>query len=154
MRWCPLTPGRPLRWDTLVLTAGLLAFVVGTVGCSHGAGSGKATSPPAPPAPSSAASAAPPPGAVGLSPAGITTRVDVPADSTEEEYFQACHAAKLWMQAQPKTGESLLEPYLAMVQTSPSGSAGSWNTRWADLTAARQAAVITAARAAANDECG
>lgn len=91
---------------------------------------------------------------MGLSPAGVTTRVDVPADSTEEEYFQACHAAKLWMDAQPKTGGSLIEPYLAMVQTSPSGSAGSWNTRWADLTLARQAAVITAARAAANDECG
>jgi|SRR5580693_6410799 Putative lipoprotein LpqV len=147
MRWCPLTPGRPLRWDTLVLMAGLLAVV----GCSHSASSGKATSSsPVPPA----ASAAPPPGAVGLSPAGVTTRVDVPADSTEEEYFQACHAAKLWMAAQPRTGESLLEPYLAMVQTSPSPTAGSWNTRWADLTPARQAAVITAARAAANDECG
>ena len=91
---------------------------------------------------------------MGLSPAGVTTRVDVPADSTEEEYFQACHAAKLWMDGQPKAGGSLIEPYLAMVQTSPSGSAGSWNTRWADLTLARQAAVITAARAAADDECG
>ena len=37
-------------------------------------------------------------------PRGVTTRVDVPADSTEEEYFQACHAAKEWMDAQPKTG--------------------------------------------------
>ena len=134
--------------------AGLLAFVVGTVGCSHSASSGRATSSSPAPAPSSAVSAAPPPGAVGLSPAGVTTRVDVPADSTEEEYFQACHAAKLWMADQPNTGESLLEPYLAMVQTSPSPTAGSWNTRWADLTPARQAAVITAARAAANDECG
>ncbi|MGA9674684.1 MAG: lipoprotein LpqV [Mycobacterium sp.] len=151
MRWCPLTPGSPLRWDTLLLIAGLLAVI----GCSHSASSGKATSSsPAPPAPSSAVSAAPPPGAVGLSPAGVTTRVDVPADSTEDEYFQACHAAKLWMADQPKTGESLLEPYLAMVQTSPSPTAGSWNTRWADLTPSRQAAVITAARAAANDECG
>ena len=95
-----------------------------------------------------------PPGAIGLSPAGVTTRVDVPADSTEEEYYQACHAAKVWMDAQPKTGQSLFEPYLAMVQASPSGTAGSWNSRWADLTLARQAAVITAARAAANDECG
>jgi hypothetical protein len=124
------------------------------VGCSHGASGGKAIPSSAPPAPSSAVSSAPPPGAVGLSPAGVTTRVDVPADSTEEEYFQACHAAKLWMAAQPKTGESLLEPYLAMVQKSQSGSPGSWNTRWADLTPARQAAVITAARAATNDECG
>ncbi len=84
----------------------------------------------------------------------MTTRVDVPANSTEEEYFQACHAAKLWMEAQPKAGGSVFEPYLAMVQASPSGTAGSWNVRWADLTLARQAAVITAARAAANEECG
>lgn len=89
-----------------------------------------------------------------MSPAGVTTRVDVPANSTEEEYYQACHAAKLWMDAQPKTGQPLLEPYLAMVQAAPSGTAGSWNARWADLTPARQAAVITAARAAAGDECG
>jgi hypothetical protein len=84
----------------------------------------------------------------------VTTRVDIPADSTEEEYFQACHAAKVWMDAQPKTGGSLLEPYLAMVQASPSGTDGTWNVRWSDLTLARQAAVITAARAGANDECG
>jgi hypothetical protein len=84
----------------------------------------------------------------------VTTRIDVPADSTEDEYFQACHAAKIWMEAQPRTGESLLLPYLAMVQTSPSGTAGSWKARGSDLPLARQAAVITAARAAANDECG
>jgi Putative lipoprotein LpqV len=147
VRWRPSAPGRPRLWDTVVLAAGLLALLLALVGCSHGAGSGRAPS-------SSAQSAALPPGAVGLSPAGVTTRIDVPANSTEEEYFQACHAAKLWMQARPKTGESPFEPYLAMVQTSPSGTAGSWNTRWADLTPARQAAVITAARAAANDECG
>jgi len=58
------------------------------------------------------------------------------------------------MEAQPNTGDSAFEPYLAMVQASPSGSAGSWNVRWSDLTLARQAAVITAARAAANEECG
>ncbi len=86
--------------------------------------------------------AAAPPGAVGLSPGGVTTRVDIPADSTEEEYYQACHAAKEWMDAQPKTGASLFEPYLAMVQASPSGTAGSWNTPWSALTPARQAAVI------------
>lgn len=79
----------------------------------------------------------------------------MPADSTEEEYFQACHAAKVWMDAQPRpAGESLLEPYLAMIQASPTGTAGTWNTRWSDLTLARQAAVLTAARAAAGDECG
>ncbi len=95
-----------------------------------------------------------PAGAIGLSPTGVTTRVDVPADSTEEEYYQACHAARVWMDAQPRTGQPLFEPYLAMVQAAPSGTPGSWNARWADLSLARQAAVITAARAAANDECG
>jgi hypothetical protein len=147
VRWCRR---RPLLWGTVVLAAGLLAVV----GCSHGAGSGRATSSSAQSAQSSAVPGSLLPGVVGVSTAGVTTRVDVPADSTEEEYFQACHAAKLWMDAQPRTGGSLIEPYLAMVQASPSGGAGSWNTRWADLTLARRAAVITAARAAANDECG
>ncbi len=134
----------------VLLAAGLagLAALSSVPGCSHEAGNGKA------PARSSAGPAAQPPASVGVSPAGVTTRVDAPAESTEEEYYQACHAAKEWMGAQPKTGGSLFEPYLAMVQASPSGTAGSWNIRWADLTSARQAAVIVAARAAANDECG
>ncbi len=97
MRWRPLAPGRTLRWDTLVLTAGLLAFVVGTVGCSHGASSGKATSPrrhrnrrrPCRRHRRRAPSVSPQP----ASPPASTS----PLMSTEEEYFQACHAAKLWM---------------------------------------------------------
>jgi Putative lipoprotein LpqV len=82
--------------------------------------------------------------------------VEAPADSTEEQYYQACHAAKEWMDAQPSPAsrDSLFEPYLAMVQAAPSGTAGSWNMRWADMTSARQAAVIVAAQAAAKDECG
>ncbi|MCV7349386.1 lipoprotein LpqV [Mycobacterium parmense] len=141
---------RPLLWGGVVLVAGLWPVV----GCSHAPqNAGTAPSP----APSTAARGGPgsaPPGAVGLSPGGVTTRVDVPADSTEEQYYQACHAAKVWMDAQPKTGQAQLEPYLAMVQAAPSGTPGTWNHRWADLTPARQAAVITAARAAAADECG
>jgi Putative lipoprotein LpqV len=141
--------GRPL-WGAVAVAIGLLAVT----GCSHGANHGTTTSSSVRPSgiPSGPTSA--PPGAIGLSPTGITTRVDVPADSTEDEYYQACHAAKLWMDAQPKTGQSLFEPYLAMVQASQSGTAGSWNIRWTELTLARQAAVITAAHAAANDECG
>jgi hypothetical protein len=123
-------------------------------GCSHGPHNGKIAPSSARPSGIPGGPTSAPPGAVGLSPAGVTTRIDVPADSTEEEYFQACHAAKMWMEAQPRTGASLVEPYLAMVQASPSGTAGSWNARWSDLTLARQAALITAARAAANDECG
>jgi Putative lipoprotein LpqV len=129
-----------------------LSGLCGATGCSRDAGSTKATSASA--RPSTEPSKSVPPSGVGLSPAGVTTRVDAPAESTEEEYFQACHAAKEWMDAQNAPRDSLFEPYLAMVQASPSGTAGSWNTRWADLTLARQAGVITAARAAANDECG
>ena len=134
----------------VVVATGLLAIT----GCSHGAHNGTTTSSSARPPgiPSGPTSA--PPNAIGLSPTGVTTRVDVPADSTEEEYYQACHAAKEWMDGQPKAGQSLFEPYLAMVQASPSGTTGSWNIRWAELTLARQAALITAAHAAANDECG
>jgi Putative lipoprotein LpqV len=147
VRWCG---HRPLRWGAVVAATGLLAVT----GCAQGAHNGNPVPSPARPSgiPSGPGSA--PPGAVGLSPAGVTTRIDVPADSTEEEYFQACHAAKLWMDAQPRTGGPTFEPYLAMVQASPSGGAGTFNARWSDLTLARQAAVIAAARAAANDECG
>lgn len=123
-----------------------LAWLSAVAGCSRG-GSSKAGR-------SSSVAGTLPAGVVGVSPAGVTTRVDAPAESTEEEYYQACHAARLWMDAQPGSGESLIEPYLAVVQASPSGVAGSWHIRWAALTPARQAAVIVAARAAANAECG
>jgi hypothetical protein len=123
-------------------------------GCSQGAPGGEVTSSSARPSGIPRGPASAPPGAIGVSPGGVTTRVDVPADSTEEEYFQACHAAKVWMEARPGTDGSPLEPYLAMVQASPAGTAGTWNARWSDLTPARQAAVVIAARAAANDECG
>jgi Putative lipoprotein LpqV len=95
-----------------------------------------------------------PPGAVGISPAGVTTRIGVPAKSTEGEYFQACHAAKAWMQVRPGDRQALIEPYLATVQAPGAAGAGTWNTAWTDLTPARQAAVIVAVRAAANGECG
>jgi hypothetical protein len=142
-----------LRWGAVVVAAGVLAIM----GCSPGAHKAPGPTPTSssarqsdiPSGPSSA-----PPGAIGRSPAGVTTRVDIPADSTEEEYYQACHAAREWMDAQPKAGASLFEPYLAMVQASASGTAGSWNAPWSTLTLARQSALIVAARAAANNECG
>ena len=44
--------------------------------------------------------------------------------------------------------------YLAAVQAPGVVGAGTWNIAWAALPLARQAAVIVAAKAAANDECG
>ncbi len=84
----------------------------------------------------------------------MTTRVDAPAQSTEEEYFQACHAAKTWMQERPGDPQALVEAYLAAVQAPRASGAGTWNVPWARLSPAQQAAVIVAARAAAADECG
>lgn len=148
MRWC----GDWSRRSGAVVAATCVAgAAIGVAGCSHDAHTG-APAPPSVRQPGDPNGA--PAGSVGLSPAGVTTRVDVPANSTEEEYYQACHAAQEWMDAQPKTGASLFEPYLSMIQTSPSGTAGSWNAPWTKLTPARQAAVIVAARAAANNECG
>jgi hypothetical protein len=101
-----------------------------------------------------AAAATAPPNAVALSPAGVTTKINVPPRSTEEEYFQACHAATTWMQNRPGDRPALIEAYLAAVQAPGVSGAGTWNTPWAALPLARQAAVIVAAQAAANGECG
>jgi hypothetical protein len=108
------------------------------------------------PHPSSAtkAAATPKPGVVSTSPAGVTTKIDVPAQSTEEEYFQACHAATLWMQGHPGEAQTLAERYLAAVQTPGVVGPGTWNIAWAALPLPRQAGVIVAAHAAADNECG
>jgi Putative lipoprotein LpqV len=76
-------------------------------------------------------------------------QISVPAKSTEGGYFQACHAAKVWMQVWPGDRRAQVEPYLATVQAPGTAGAGTWNTAWTDLTSARQAAVIVAVRAAA-----
>jgi hypothetical protein len=93
------------------------------------------------------------PGAVGVSPGGATTRVDVPADATESQYGQACHAAKLWMDSQHADPTTLVEPYLKMVQTPDFTGPGNFNTPWANLTPAQQAGVIVAVTGAANGDC-
>jgi hypothetical protein len=148
VRWRPY---RPLLWSAVALAA----VVPVAVGCS--AGTNKPTPTPATvsggPGTKEAAATAPS-GGVAVSPAGVTTKINVPARSTEEEYFQACHAAKAWMQGHPGDHQALVEAYLAAVQAPGVSSAGTWNTPWAALPLARQAGVIVAATAAANDECG
>lgn len=90
---------------------------------------------------------------VGVSPNGVTTSLSAPADSTEEEYYQACHWARVWMSGRPADPHTLIEPYLSMVQKSPGGENGTWHTRWTKLTPERQSAVIVAAQAAADGGC-
>ncbi len=137
-------PSRPLTWGTVaVLTA-----ASAVTGCSTDGTK-------APPASSTTkAAATPTPGVVSTSPAGVTTKIDVPAHSTEEEYFQACHAATVWMQGHPGDPQTLTERYLAAVQAPGVVGPGTWNIAWAALPLARQAGVIVAARAAADNECG
>jgi hypothetical protein len=93
------------------------------------------------------------PGAVGVSPAGVTTRVDVPADATESQYGQACHAAKVWMDSQQEDPKTLVEPYLKTIQAPDFTGPGTFNTPWANLTPAQQAGAIMAVTGAANGEC-
>lgn len=107
---------------------------------------------------STSAEAAPPtvaPGEVGVSPGGVTTAVGAPAQSTEEEYFQACHAAKVWMDEKGGDPRAQIEPYLASLQA-PDAAPGpeTYDKTWAELEPARQAAVIVAVAAAADDMCG
>jgi hypothetical protein len=94
------------------------------------------------------------PGALGVSPDGVTTAVGTPAESTEDEYFQACHAAKTWMLERGGEQKAQFEPYLKSLQSSDEPGPGTFGTPWSKLTPARQAAVIVAADAAADDLCG
>jgi hypothetical protein len=93
------------------------------------------------------------PGAIGVSPGGVTTKVDVPADATESQYGQACHAAKVWMDGQQADPKTLVEPYLQMIQAPDFTGPGNFNTPWAKLTPAQQAGAIMAVTAAGNGEC-
>ena len=138
----------------VALCAALLALAL--AGCSTG---GEKPGPSTPP-PTTSTSELPPlppepaqPGAVGVSPGGVTTRVDVPADATESQYGQACHAAKVWMDSQQADPKTLVEPYLKMVQAPDFTGPGNFNTPWANLTPAQQSGVIMAVNGAANGEC-
>lgn len=95
------------------------------------------------------------PGEVAVSPGGVTTAVGAASESEESEYFQACHAAKVWMDANGGDPKTLIEPYLAALQ-SPDAvpGPGTYDQAWADLPQPRQAAVIVAVEGAANQWCG
>ncbi len=95
-----------------------------------------------------------PPGEVGVSQGGVTTAVGAPADSTEDDYFQACRAARTWMDQQGGDPKSQIEPYLKTVQSAESVGPGTFDKRWSDLTPGQQSAVIVAVEAAADALCG
>ena len=128
--------------------------VAALAGCSSGTDSQPATSS----SPTSITSTpsethTPAPGAVEVSPGGVTTGVGTPAESTEEEYFQACHAAQVWIDQQGGDRKAQLEPYLKTLQSSDSAGPGTFGTPWSKLTPARQSAAIVAAQAGADALC-
>jgi Putative lipoprotein LpqV len=90
---------------------------------------------------------------IGVSPDGVTTRVDVPAESTEEQYAQACMAAKRWMESRGGDATTLVEAMLKEVQTSTEPGPTTFDSTWAQLSTAQQAAVIVAVRAASQGGC-
>lgn len=94
------------------------------------------------------------PGGAGVSPGGVTTAVDAPAESTEDDYFQACRAARQWMVERGGDPRSQVEPYLKTVQNGQAAGPGTFGQRWSDLSPGRQAAVIVAVEAAADALCG
>src|SRR5690242_15115878 len=69
------------------------------------------------PSPSSTAATPPSPsgtaahGAIQVSPGGVTTAVDAPANATESGYGQACLAARAWIDGRPGEPADLAEAY-------------------------------------------
>lgn len=96
---------------------------------------------------------APGPDAIEISPGGVTTMVNVPAESTEEQYAQACRAAKEWMESQGGDPHGQIEPLLKNVQASTVPSPVTFNSVWTKLSTAQQSAVIVAVRAASDGGC-
>ena len=142
-----------MRYGTAV---GGVVLVMTVAGCSSAeqsapsAGSSTSTTtsdlPPLPAEPT-------PPDSVGVSPGGVTTKVDVPSDATESQYGQACHAAREWMNTQQGDPPTLAEAYLKELQAPGAVGPGTFDTTWAQLTPAQHAGVIMAVYGAANGEC-
>jgi hypothetical protein len=119
--------------------------------CSSGGGGHRTSTTPAPSG--GAQQSASPSGTIGTSPGGVTTRIDVPAESTEEQYAQACMAAKKWMEAKGGDPTTLIEPFLKELQSNAAAGPATFDSTWRQLTTAQQAAVIIAVRAGAEGGC-
>ena len=128
----------------------LMAAVVTATGCSAG-GSKPTAAVPAPTAEQPAGGTQT--GTIGMSPGGVTTEIDVPAQSTEEQYAQACRAAKDWITGKGGDPHSMVEPYLKEIQSSSQSGPATFKKTWAELDDAHRAAVIIAVRAAADGGC-
>ena len=136
------------------LSVAAVATTLAIAGCSSGGESGQTSSSSPATTATSAETHTPAPGAVEVSPGGVTTAVGADAESTEEEYSQACQAAKAWIDQRGGDRKAQVEPYLKTLQdpNTPPGPA-TYNTPWAQLSPGRQAAVIVAVQAGADSLC-
>ena len=136
------------------LWAAAAAAIVAISGCSSDGEGGPSSAAPTTTAASSSETHTPAPGATEVAPGGVTTAIGADAESTEDEYSQACQAAKAWIDQQGGDRQSQIEPFLKTIQdpNTPPGPA-TYNTPWAQLSPGRQAAVIVAVRAGANSLC-
>lgn len=146
------------RYSSRATSSAVLAVAVLTAllaGCSSG-NEHPASSTSAAPASSTehkASAEAQPAQPIGISPGGVTTKVDVPAESTEEQYSHACHAAKEWIHSQGGDPQTHIEPFLQKLQTSNESGPATFNSSWAQLSLPQQAAVIVAVEAAVSGGC-
>jgi hypothetical protein len=137
-----------------LFSAATVAAIVAMTGCSSEGQGGPSSAAPTTTSTSSPETHTPAPGATEVAPGGVTTAIGADAESTEEEYSQACQAAKVWIDEQGGDRQSQIEPFLKTIQDPdiPPGPA-TFNTPWAQLSPARQAAVIVAVRAGADSLC-
>ena len=140
-----LSDRRPLSVAAICIAAAALAA------CSSGGG-GKATPVAAAPSAEQPANASAG-GPLGVSPGGVTTRMDIPAQSTEEQYAQACLSAKDWMTGKGGDPHSQVEPYLKEIQSSTAAGRPTFGKTGAELSDPPRAGVIIAVRAAADGGC-
>jgi hypothetical protein len=136
------------------LCAVAVAAIMAMSGCSSEGEGGPSSATPTTTSTSSSETHTAAPGATEVAPGGATTAIGADAESTEEEYSQACQAAKAWIDQQGGDRQSQVEPFLKQIQdpNTPPGPA-TYNTPWAQLSPARQAAVIVAVQAGADSLC-
>lgn len=140
----------PARFGAAATAAAALFLA----GCSSGSDKAERIPSAEAPAPSSEQPAAAPAGPpIGVSPGGVTTRIDEPAQSTEEQYGQSCLAAKEWLTAKGGDMHDHVEPLLQEVQSSTDNTPITFGKNWTGLSTAQQAAVIIAVKAAADGGC-
>jgi hypothetical protein len=141
-----------MRLYPLCVAAAAATFAI--TGCSSGGEAGEASSATSTTTAISTETHTPAPGAKEVSPGGATTAVGADAESTEEEYSQACQAAKAWIDQQGGDRKAQAEAFLKYIQdpATPPGPA-TYGTPWAQLSPARQSAVIVAVQAGADSLC-